>query len=217
MTVRTLLRWLIPAWFAAVLLLGAAGAFTGAPGAPPVAIVLGFTLPIAAFVAAYLGSRAFRDAVLSADLRLLSALQGWRFGGFWFLALWAYGVLPGLFAIPAGLGDVAVGAFAPFVAQRIARDPRFAASRRFATWNVLGILDLVMAVSLGGLSSGAIPGLTTVTSAAMAQLPLVLIPAFFVPLLVSVHLAALLRARRAAAEARRGTPTDGGRYGPAAA
>lgn len=211
MTVRSLLGWLIPAWFAAVLVLGAAGAFVGTPGAPPVAIVLGFVLPIAAFIAAYFGWKPFRDAVLSADLRLLSALQGWRFGGFWFLALWAYGVLPGLFAIPAGLGDMAVGAFAPFVALRIARDPRFAASRRFATWNLLGILDLVMAVSLGGLSSGAVPGLTgAVTTTAMAQLPLVLVPAFFVPLLLSVHIAALLKARR-------GTEADGARYAPAAA
>jgi hypothetical protein len=49
------------------------------------------------------------------DLRLLTALQGGRVIGFVFLALYAHGLLPGLFAWPAGLGDVLVGGAAPFV------------------------------------------------------------------------------------------------------
>ncbi len=40
--------------------------------------------------------------VLSADLRLLTAIQAWRAGGPGFLALYAHGLLPGLFAVPAG-------------------------------------------------------------------------------------------------------------------
>jgi hypothetical protein len=211
MTVRSLLGWLIPAWFVAVLALGASGALAAAPGAPPLPILFASLLPIAAFVAAYLRSRSFHDAVLSADLRLLSALQAWRFGGFLFLALWAYDVLPALFAIPAAIGDVTVALLAPWVALELGRDPRFAASRRFAAWNVFGILDFVVALSLGALSSGVVPGLTgEVTTAAMGKMPLVLIPAFFVPLMISVHLAALFQARR-------GARAHGGDYAPAAA
>jgi cellobiose-specific phosphotransferase system component IIC len=44
-----------------------------------------------------------------------------------------------------------------------------------------------------------IPGFVSVTTAVMARMPLVLIPAFFVPLFIVLHLAALFQARRAAA------------------
>jgi hypothetical protein len=199
MTVRSLLGWLIPAWLVAILALGASGAFAATPGTPPLPILLASTLPIIAFVVAYRRWKAFHDAVLSADLRLLSSLQAWRFGGLLFLALWTYDVLPALFAIPAAIGDVTVALLAPWVALELARDPRFAASRRFAAWNVFGILDFVVALSLGALSSGVIPGLTgEVTTSAMGRMPLVLIPAFFVPLMISVHLTALLQGRRGA-------------------
>jgi hypothetical protein len=53
------------------------------------------------------------------------------------------------------------------------------------------------------MSSGIIPGLAgEITTAPMAQLPLVLIPAYLVPLFVMLHLAALAQARRLAASAR---------------
>jgi len=69
-------------------------------------------------------------------------------------------------------------------------------------WNLLGILDFVVAVSLGVLSSGFVAGLVgTVTTAAMTQLPLVLIPAYFVPLFILCHLTTLLQARRLAVSA----------------
>ncbi len=189
--------WFVLAlWYAAVFALGAAGAFVGAAGSPPIAIGLGATVPIAAFLLAYRVSPAFRAAVLGADLRLVAAVHGWRLGGFAFLALYANGLLPGLFAWPAALGDMAVALGAPWIAVRLSRDPAFAGSRGFVTWNLLGILDLVVAVTTGTLSSGAVPGLVPVTTAVMSRLPLVLIPAFLVPLFVVLHLTALFQALR---------------------
>jgi hypothetical protein len=65
------------------------------------------------------------------------------------------------------------------------------------SWNLLGILDLVVAVSTGALSSGFVSALRGgATTAPMAQLPLVLIPAFLVPLFIMFHVAGLLQARR---------------------
>jgi hypothetical protein len=183
-------------WLAAVFALGAAGAFVRPPEAPPLPILLGVTLPIAAFLFAYRAFPAFRDYVLSADLRLLTAIQGWRAGGLGFLALYVHGVLPGLFAWPAGLGDIAVGITAPFIAAALIRNGEYAGSRTFAAWNLLGILDLVVAVSLGALSAGLFPALSgEVTTAPMSQLPLVLIPAYFVPLFVVLHLTALFQGK----------------------
>ena len=169
-------------------LLSALGAWTG-----------WMLLPLVVFIAAYLGSGAFRGLILAADPRLLTAIQAWRAGGLGFLALNAHGVLPGLFAWPAGLGDIAIGVTAPWVALALIRRPTFVASRQFVVWNLLGILDLVVAVSAGALSSGFVAGLVgEITTAPMAQLPLVLVPAYLVPLFIMLHLAALFQARRQA-------------------
>jgi hypothetical protein len=194
---RLLVGVLLVFWFALIFVLAVEGAFVRPPQAPPFPILLGATVPLVVFLAAYQGSEAFRAMVLGADLRLLTAIQAWRAGGLGFLALYAHGVLPGLFAWPAGLGDIAIGITAPWVALVLIRRPKFAATPHFVAWNLFGILDLVVAVSTGALSSGFVFGLAgKVTTAPMAQLPLVLIPAYFVPLFVMFHLAALFQARR---------------------
>jgi hypothetical protein len=119
-----------------------------------------------------------------------------------FLALTAHGVLPGLFAWPAGLGDIAIGVTAPWVALALIRRPAFGSSGVFVVWNLLGILDLVVAVSMGALSSGFVPGFGgEVTTAPMARLPLVLIPGYLVPMFIMLHLVALFQARRSPAYA----------------
>jgi hypothetical protein len=194
---RTFIASVLAIWFGLVFLLGANGAFARQPGAPPVPILVGVTGPLVAFIAAYLVWGALRASVLAADLRLLSAIQGWRAGGLAFLALHAHGLLPGLFAWPAGLGDIAIGVTAPWVVLALIRQPSFVTSRMFVAWNLLGILDLVVAVGTGALGSGVVPGLVgEVTTAPMSQLPLVLIPAYLVPLFIMLHLTALFQARR---------------------
>ncbi len=195
-------------WLGLVFLLGARGAFAGRPGSPPLAIFLGFAIPLGAFFAAYFGWGAFRSFVLGADLRLLAVIQAWRWAGLGFLSLYAHGVLPGLFAFPAGLGDMAIGLTAPWIVLGLMQDSSFVGSRRFVLWNILGITDLVVAVSMGAICSGAIPGLSgNVTTSAMAQIPLVLIPAYMVPLFIMLHFSALFQARRFA---RSGKPEPAG-------
>jgi hypothetical protein len=84
------------------------------------------------------------------------------------------------------------------VALALVRRSTFVASPQFVVWNLFGILDLIVAVSTGALSSGFVAGLAeNITTAPMAQLPLVLIPAYFVPLFIMFHLSALFQARRA--------------------
>jgi hypothetical protein len=184
-------------WFALVILLGAEGRFVSPAHAPPLPILLGFTLPLVVFGAAYATSASFRQMLLTLDLRLLTSIQAWRAGGLGFLSLYAYGVLPGLFAWPAGLGDIAIGVTAPWMVLALIHGNEPALNRRFVLWNLLGILDLVNAVGMGALNSGFIPALASkVTTAPMAQLPLLLIPAFLVPLFIMLHIISLLQARR---------------------
>jgi hypothetical protein len=184
-------------WLGLVFFLGAQGVFGGRPGSPPLPIFFGFAIPLAVFFAAYFGWGAFRTFVLGADLRLVAAMQGWRWAGLGFLSLYAHGILPGLFALPAGLGDMAIGFTAPWIVVGLIRESSFVSNRRFVIWNFLGILDLVVAVSMGVICSGFIPGIVgSVTTSPMAKLPLVLIPAYLVPFFLMLHFTALFQARR---------------------
>jgi hypothetical protein len=165
----------------------------------PLPIAIGVTAPVIVFLGAYWMSRRFREFVLAADLRLITGIQAWRAAGFGFLALYAYGVLPGLFALPAGLGDIAIGVTAPWIILALIRQPSFATSRTFVVWNVLGLLDLVVAVSTGALSSTLATGIAgEITTRPMGELPLLLIPAYLVPVFIMLHLTALFQVRRLA-------------------
>lgn len=184
------------AWLALVFFLGARGAFVAPEGAPPLALLIGLVAPFGLFLIGYRTIPALREFVLSADLRLIVVIQAWRFGGFGFLALHTYKVLPGVFAWPAGLGDMAIGMTAPLVLAGLLRRPDFAKSKRFVAWNLSGILDLAVAVSIGALVPLFAPNLLgSVSTAPMSQLPLVLIPTFMVPSGVILHLTALFQAR----------------------
>ena len=195
--VRRVVAVALALWLGLIFLLAAKGGFVASPDSPPLPIFLGVAVPLMIFFAAYFGWSAFRAFVLSADLRLVSAIQAWRWAGLGFLSLYAHGVLPGLFAFPAGLGDMAIGVTAPWMVLRLIRQPSFAASRRYMMWNILGIVDFVVAVSMGTLCSGFIRGLPlSVTTSAMAQLPLVLIPAYMVPFFIMLHFTALSQARQ---------------------
>ena len=99
----------LAAWFVLVVLLGASGAFVGRPGRPPVAIAIGAGTPLLLFFACLRFSSSFRAYVHSLDLRLITGMQAWRWAGMGFLALYAHDVLPAMFALPAGFGDMAVG------------------------------------------------------------------------------------------------------------
>lgn len=196
---KLMTRGALAIWLVVVFLLGAAGAFVRPPGTPSIPILIGATVPLVVFLAAYRGSAAFRAFILAIDLLLATAIQAWRAGGLGFLALYAHGVLPAVFAWPAGLGDIAIGVTAPWVALALVRRRDFPNSRIFVVWNLLGILDLVVAVSVGALSSALASGVAgEVTTGPMAQLPLVLIPVYLVPLFIMLHLTALLQAQRRA-------------------
>jgi hypothetical protein len=185
---------LLAAWFALSLTASALHLFVTPPGRPPLPILVAVLLPITVFTVWYLRSNQFRSYVLSLSPRLVTILHAWRIGGFVFLVLATYGILPRLFALPAGWGDIAIGVTAPFVAYKLATPNH---RRAFILWNLLGITDLITAVSLGGLTS-----FLSASSAAnapavfpMASLPLSLIPTFAVPLLFILHIISITQAR----------------------
>jgi hypothetical protein len=197
--IRLSVTVLLTAWFLLVVSLGVVGAFVTRPGTPPLPIAIGVGAPLVLFFAWLWLSQSFRDFVLSLDLRLIAAIQAWRWAGLGFLALYAHNVLPAIFALPAGLGDMAIGITAPWMVVALARQPAFVTSAGFRRWNMLGILDLVVALSIGTLSATLTTGAPgEISTAPMATLPLLLIPAFLVPLFLMLHTAALMQGRQAA-------------------
>jgi hypothetical protein len=185
------------AWLGLVFVLGAGGAFVAAPGAPPLALLTGLVVPLSLFLLGYWSIPPVREFILTADLRLIAGIQAWRWAGFGFLTLYSYRILPGIFAWPAGLGDMAVGLTAPLMLASLLRRPNFAASKSFVAWNLSGILDLVVAVSIGAVVPLLVPNFYGArTAAPMTQMPLVLIPTFLVPMFLMLHLTALFQVRR---------------------
>ena len=151
--------WLVViAWAALVLVLSGFGVFALDPGKPPLPLLAAVLVPPVLFVAAYALSSKVRAAALSLDLRLLTAMQAWRVIGGMFLVLMWLRLLPGTFAWPAGVGDLIVGAYAPFVAVAISRQtPGW--RKQVVLLNVLGLLDFVGAVGggEGALDVGFLP------------------------------------------------------------
>ncbi len=143
-------------------------------------------------------SSALRRTVAAVPLPALIGVQVYRVVGAVFVILLAQGRLPAHFALPAGWGDVAIGLAAPLVALALARGVRAARPVGIA-WNVLGLLDLVVAVGMGTgfLAPLLAPELGRVPPApAMGVFPLILVPAFAVPVSVLLHVLALARLLR---------------------
>lgn len=186
-------------WLAVDVVLGAVGVFAASPDTYVPIIAAGIVVPIVAGIWLFSRGGTVRHLVDSIPLPRLIGVQFYRVAGVIFLIAWLAGRMPGTFALPAGIGDIAVGLAAPFVAARVRspfNDP--ARARNAATvWNVVGIADLVVAVSLGFLSS---PSFFQVLSHSdpnwlITRMPYVLVPAFAVPLSVLLHVASLQRLR----------------------
>lgn len=151
-----------------------------------------------------LPSAIFLPVIISAPLLLLSkrvgqlldamptnwlvALQLYRVFGSQWLAYWLRGLLPGLWALPAGTGDVLTGLFAVPVA--IALVAGTAQGRKAAIlWNIFGLADFAVAITLGLIIT---PGpfqliVPSGPSIGLDGFPNVLTPAFVVPGSILLH------------------------------
>jgi hypothetical protein len=146
----------------------------GSPNAvvpQPLPLGLAVVVPMALFGLWFAASRGFREFVLSLNPVALTIVQTWRIGGITFVVLAGFHLLPAVFALPAGLGDFAIGVTAPLVAFYLAQGHR---KNRFILWNILGAIDLVNAVTLGVLASPTPAGILrpAVSTEAMTVLPL---------------------------------------------
>jgi hypothetical protein len=185
---------LLLAWFFVALALGVSGALV--TGGPPIGLALAMAVPLLAYWLDGRRGHPLFDGIARLDPPTLAVLQTFRVLGVVFLVGWWRGSLPGGFALPAALGDLAVGVAAPFVAAAVASGKSYARPL-FVAWNVFGILDLVVAVTMGVAHSRTPMGFmhAAVRTDALGAYPYSLIPTFFVPLAIMLHATRLAKAR----------------------
>ena len=194
-------------WFLLAIALASADAYRGTADRIPT-IQYGILVPI--LIGGLLIWRSPRLARIidAVPQHWLIGVQFYRALGVIFLILYATGKLPGLFAWPAGLGDVVVGVLAPVVAIAYRLGPR-ENTYLVSAWNLFGLADLVVAVTAGFLTSPSPFQLFAfdLPNELVTEFPLVLIPVFLVPLSVLLHIASLAKLRRDALRGnnRRGT------------
>lgn len=187
-------------WFAIDFGLAQAGvfdlnAFAGPQSQPLIPkIAIGISSPFLAGLAIILTSRRLDEVLARIPQSWIVGVQLYRTGGGIFLYLYAYALLPGAFALPAGIGDVLVGIAALPVAYAVARG--YAGARGLViAWNIAGTGDLVVAVATGFTSS---PGRYQLLAfeapnTLIGAYPLVMIPLFVVPLSILLHVVSLRR------------------------
>jgi hypothetical protein len=185
--------WLGVIWSSAIN-----GAFRS--GASPFPLLpFAIFLPVIIGVPILLRSRRMGQVLDAMPTTWLIALQIYRIFGSAFLVGWARGAIPGVFALPAGIGDVITGLLAVPVAIYVAAGT--SDGRRAAIlWNVFGLVDFAVAVAIGLMIA---PGplqliVPSIPNSTAGLYPNVMIPAFAVPSSILLHALSLRQLRRRA-------------------
>jgi hypothetical protein len=194
---RVLIAAALTLWFCLIVAAGATGALARpiGPGIPGVG--LGVLIPIVVLSLLVLGTARGRDLVRRVPMTALVGLHMVRVLGITFVLLYWAKRLPAPFAPVAGWGDIAVGLLAMPLALMLLRSEAATPRGWIVAWNLLGLTDLVVAVTLGATST---PGPIRLfhgepSSAIMTNLPWILIPCFLVPSFIFVHLCTFYRLR----------------------
>jgi hypothetical protein len=160
-------------------------------------------LPFAIFVPVIIGapllllSKRVGQLLDAMPTTWLVALQLYRVFGSQWLVYWLLGLLPGLWALPAGTGDLLTGLFAVPAAITLATGT--AEGRKAAIlWNIFGIADLALAITLGMIIAPGPFQLIVLNgpSIGLDAYPNVLTPAFVVPSSILLHALSLRQLRR---------------------
>ncbi len=183
-------------WLALVWNLALSGIFQPAAGRLP-------KLPIAIFAPVIIGlffllrSKSIATVLDATPATWLVALQVYRIFGGLFIVNWVLGTAAGAFAWPAGIGDMLTGIMALPVALQLASGTE-SARRAAIAWNIFGLCDFAVAVTMGTLST---PGPLQIFGqeiplSVLGSYPTVLIPAFAVPSSILLHALSIRQLRR---------------------
>lgn len=185
---------LLLAWMGLGTVLGSMGVFEGGGEHQIPWIAFAVVIPIIAGIRMIRGQGAMREVLNAVPQSWLVGIQAYRGLGSIFLVLFGLNLVPGVFALPAGFGDVLVGVLALPVAALYLSE-RQGREGWVVAWNLLGIADLVIALTSGFLSSpGPLQQLSlSQPNYLVGAYPLVMIPVFAVPLSIVLHAASLAK------------------------
>lgn len=174
-------------WYSLVVFLGRVGFFGSNTFFLP-NIVYGFI--VLYYFGKYLLSRPkFQQLAAAIPPHYIMNVQVFRVMGVGFINLYLMGILPGVFALPTGIGDVLIGLTGPIVGYLYLKDKNRWKNLAIH-WHRAGIADLVLALTLAIITySRPIRILPTqIPSDPIALYPLAIIPLFAVPLSIMLHL-----------------------------
>jgi len=183
--------WLAVIWSAAIN-----GVFRPSSTLLPL-LPLAIFLPVIVGVPILLRSKRIGEVLDAMPASWLIGLQVYRVIGGLFLAGWARGVVPGVFALPAGIGDVVTGLLAlPVAYFLVSRNGD--AARSATAWNIFGLIDFTIAVGIGmAITPGPFQLIApSIPNAGLGLYPAVMIPAFAVPSSILLHALSLRQLRR---------------------
>jgi hypothetical protein len=188
MKMRVLLGALL--WLGAVLAVMASGILAGAH--PPTLQII-VVAETALLIILYSRSTAFAEYTRTSAPWRLTVFHLWRvIPGIEFLLLYRRGLMPQDFAVPAGIGDIAVAILAPVFALVALRSAP-AAMKAVLAFHLIGLLDLILVVSNAARITFADPA----SMRMLSEAPLVMVPIFWVPLTIFLHIVAIDQCRRA--------------------
>jgi len=180
---------LLAGWIAFTAALGAAGTVVPLLTLPGARLGLGGLVAVA-FCMAALRTPTGARIIHAVPQAWLVGVQVYRLMGSIFLVLYGMNMLPAAFALPAGIGDVAVAVLALPVAGIYLAGWQIREHLLWA-WNVFGIADLLVALTMGALTMQALHLFHGVSSALLSSWPLIMVPLFAVPLSIVLHIASL--------------------------
>ncbi len=179
------LRWpagLLGIWLAVALIVSATGVLFDPPRPLLPAMIW---IPPVIFLAAFAGFIGLRQWIMRLDPR-------WPIGfhlvrapiGVIFLLMEAAGRLPAEFAIKAGIGDILVGV-AAVLAMVCVPLRSLTTVRVVLAWNSLGLADILMVIVVA--QRILFFGEDTAALVELTRFPMLLVPAFIVPLVLITH------------------------------
>ena len=189
-------------WIATVWTLAANGVFRRGIGPVPT-LPIAIVLPVLLGVFALTRSRAVGALLDATPASWLVGLQVYRILGGMFVVYWIRGAMPAAFALPAGIGDVLTGLLALPAAVWVASGSPI--GRRIGIrWNVLGLTDFAIAITMGMLTAPGPAHLLALDhpNIQIATFPTAMVPGFVVPFSILLHVLSLRQLKRMRGSAR---------------
>ncbi|WP_299430887.1 hypothetical protein [uncultured Maribacter sp.] len=153
----------------------------------PPKIVVTTTLPLAVFVTIIFSTKICKKANAILKLEYLVKIHIFRLIGVTFIILYLYDLLPPVFALCAGIGDLLTAISSVFVAKAI-RNNKSYARKLTLIWNTFGLVDIIITSAMAIIFTKISMDNTVQGVEFLVEFPFCFIPAFAPPTIIFLHL-----------------------------